>query len=179
MNAGSFRDLQAALSRLDEAPWHQSADPHGDVVTWLPLWLYSQSGLWLGLDTQARWVLGRMSGPVAVEDGQLLSQSWLPVLDHNQLTADRELSCMADRFRLPVEPMLSLLPVDDVIALALSSSSAHWIERGLAWLESRDVRDDIRELLPAVASSSVAGQRARHTASRLLKRLEDPGADRA
>jgi hypothetical protein len=54
----------------------------------------------------------------------LLSQSWLPVLDRDQLTAGRELSCMADRFRLPVEPMLSLLHVNNVIALALSSNSS-------------------------------------------------------
>jgi hypothetical protein len=162
-------DLQAALARIDDAKWHQSVTPRG-AVKWLPLWLFSDTGLWIGLDEQTRWVLGRMSGSMAVQDARPLSPGWLPVLDHDERTAREELSFGAEKYGLPAEPVLESLPIDDVIALALNSNSAHWAERALTWLESRNLRDDIREMLPAVASSRAAGQRARQMARRLMKR---------
>jgi hypothetical protein len=161
-------DLQSALSRLDDTRWHLTVGPRG-AVKWLPLWLFSDTGLWLGLDDQARWVVGRMSGNMAVQDGQLLSPGWLPVLDHDELTAREELSFSADKYGLPAEQILASLPIDDVIALGLDSHSAHWSERALRWLERRELRDDIREMLPAVAESRAAGQRARQIAKRLMQ----------
>jgi hypothetical protein len=162
-----MRSLQEALSRLDEAQWHQSATPHG-AVKWLPLWLFSDTGLWIGLDQQARWVVGR-PGSMVIQDAPPLLQGWLPMLDHDELAAREELTFSADKYGLPAEPILESLPIDDVIALALKSHSAHWTERALTWLEARNVRDDIREMLPALASSKAAGQRARQIAQRLMK----------
>jgi hypothetical protein len=160
-------DLQAALSQLDDAKWHQSATPHSGVK-WLPLWLFSDTGLWIGLDEQARWVVGR-PGSMVVQEAPLLSPSWLPMLDHDEPTAWEELSFGADKYGLPAEPVLKSLPVDDIIAIALKSHNAHWTERALTWLETRGIRDDIREMLPVVASSRAAGQRARQMAKRLMK----------
>lgn len=165
-------DLQVALSRLDDDKWHQTPTPYG-VMKWLPLWLFSDTGLWIGLDEQARWVVGRMAGIIVVQDALPLSPGWLPMLDHNEATAQNELSFSADKYGLPIAPILESLPIDDVIALALDSHDPHWTERALAWLESRNVRDDIREMLPAVASSRAAGQRARQLAKRQMKRVSD------
>ncbi len=161
-------ELQDALSRVDETKWHQSS---GGAVKWLPLWLFSDTGLWLGLDEQARWVVGR-PGSMVVQGAPPLSPGWLPVLDHDELIAREELAFSADKYGLPAEPILDSLPVDDVIALALNSHSAHWTGRALTWLEKRSVRDDIRGMLPAVASSEAAGQKARQIAKRLMKRAE-------
>jgi hypothetical protein len=161
-------DLKAALSQLEEVNWHQSMTPRGPLK-WLPLWLFTDTGLWIGLDDQARWVIGRASNMV-VHDGPFLSPGWLPILDHDEQTAREELEFSADKYGLPAEPILAALPIDDVIALALRSKSGHWTERALMWLDSRSVRDDIREMLPDVAHSRAAGQRARQIANRLLKR---------
>jgi hypothetical protein len=163
-------ELHTALSRLDEAKWHQSATPDGPVK-WLPLWLFGDTGLWLGLDEQARWIVGR-PGRMVVQGAPPLSPGWLPMLDHDELTAREELTFSADKYGLPAALILESLPIDDVIALALKSDSAHWTERALMWLEARSVRDDIREMLPAVVSSKAAGQRARQIAKRLVKRAE-------
>ena len=123
------------------------------------------------LDEQARWVVGR-PGSMVVQGAPPLSPGWLPVLDHDELIAREELAFSADKYGLPAEPILDSLPVDDVIALALNSHSAHWTGRALTWLEKRSVRDDIRGMLPAVASSKAAGQKARQIAKRLMKRAE-------
>jgi hypothetical protein len=161
-------DLMTALSQLEDVNWHQSMTARGPLK-WLPLWLFTDSGLWIGLDDQARWVIGRV-GNMAVRDGPSLSPSWLPILDHDELTAREELSFSADKYGLPAEPILASLPVDDVIALALHGKSGHWTERALIWLESRSVRDDIREMQPDVARSRALGQKARQIANRLIQR---------
>lgn len=161
-------DLETALSRLDKAKWHESATPHGPVK-WLPLWLFSDTGLWLGLDAKAHWIVGR-PGSMVVQDALPMSPSWLPMLDNDELTAREELSYGAGKIGLPAEPILESLPIDDVITLALTSHNAHWTERALTWLEARELRDDIKAVLPVVASSGAAGQKARQIAKRLMKR---------
>lgn len=161
-------DLQTALSRIDDATWRQSETSFG-LLRWLPLWLATDTGIWLGLDDKKRWVVGRMSGGISVQDAPPLSPGWLAILDHDESMAKAELSYGADKYGLPVDELLKSLPIDDIIALALRSHSAHWTERALRWLETRKLREDIRELLPAVAASKVAGQRARHIAQRLMR----------
>lgn len=161
-------ELETVLSRVDKTKWHQSITSHG-VVKWLPLWLFSDTGLWMGLNEQAQWVVGRISGNIVIQDGSTLSPGWLPMLDHDEQTAREELQFSANKFGLQAEPIFESLPIDDIILLALRGQDAHWTERALRWLESRNVRNDIREMLPEVASSRAVGQRARHIARRLMK----------
>lgn len=161
-------DLRTALSRIDDAVWHQSTTPSGSL-RWLPLWLVTDTGIWIGLDDKGRWVVGRMSGAISVQEVLPLSPGWLTILEHDEPVANAELSYGADKYGLPTDEILESLPVDDVIALALRSQNAHWTERALRWLETRKMRDDIREMLPAVASSKAAGQRARQIAKRLIQ----------
>jgi hypothetical protein len=161
-------DLQTALSRIDDETWHQS-DTSSGRLRWLPLWLATDTGIWIGLDDEGRWVVGRMSGGMSVQEAPPLSPGWLAILDHDESMATAELSYGADKYGLPTSELLESLPIDDVIALALRSHSAHWTERALRWLETRKLREDIRELLPAVAASKAAGQRARHIAQRLMR----------
>jgi hypothetical protein len=161
-------DLQTALSQVDDAAWRQSATSSGPL-RWLPLWLVTDTGVWIGLDDRARWVVGRMSGGISVRDEPLLSPGWLTMLDHDESMAKAELSYGASKYGLPTGELLESLPIDDVIALALHDHSTHWTERAMRWLETRKLRDDIREMLPAVASSRAAGQRARQIAKRLMR----------
>ena len=158
-------DLQSALSRIDEDLWRESASQRGNIM-WLPLWLISDSGLWIGLDRQARWVVGRLPGQVG-HPTERLSPSWLPLLNHDESVAAEELSFGAAKHNLPAG-LLESVPIDDIIVLALTSNNAHWIDRALIWLESRKVRDDINEMLPTVVSSRSASQRARQRAKRLM-----------
>lgn len=160
--------MTSALSRIDEDHWRVSATQHGRI-TWLPLWLISNSGLWIGLDRHARWVVGRLSGQVSVPT-ERLSPSWLPLLDHDESVIVEELSYSGTKYNLPIDLLLGSLPIDDLIALALASDNTHWIDRALIWLEPREVRGDIDAMLPLVASSRSASQRARQRAKRLMKR---------
>lgn len=161
-------DLRTALSEVNDAAWHQSATSSGPL-RWLPLWLVTETGIWIGLDDKKRWVVGRMSGGISVQGAPPLSPGWLAILDHDESMARAELSYGADKYGLPTGELLESLPIDDVIALALRSHSAHWTERALRWPETRKLRDDIREMLPVVAASKAAGQRARQIAKHLIR----------
>ena len=163
--------LATALSQLDEGLWRKSASGQ-DTVVWLPMWLISQSGLWVGLDRDGRWTVGRPSGQVAAAT-EKLSPNWLPLLDHDESVVREEVSYASAKYGLPVEPLLQSLPIDGIIRIALSTSNGHWIDRALVWLESRDIPEDIYKMLPRVASSRVAGQKARQRAERLMKRRSD------
>lgn len=162
-------NLRTALSRISYAAWHQSMTSSGQI-RWLPLWLVSDTGVWIGLDEEGRWVVGRMSGGLSVQGALPLSSGWLVILEHDESMANAELSYSAGKYGLPTSELLESLPVDDIIALALRSGNAHWTERALGWLETRKLRDDIREMLPAVIASKAAGQRARQIARRLTLR---------
>jgi hypothetical protein len=161
-------DLRTALSRIDDTAWHHSMTSSGPL-RWLPLWLVTDTGVWIGLDDKGRWVVGRMSGGISVQEALPLSPGWLTILEHDESLANAELSYGAGKYGLPSGELLESLPVDDIIALALRSQNAHWTERALRWLETRKLRNDIREMLPAVAASKVAGQRARQIAKRLIR----------
>jgi hypothetical protein len=163
--------LLAALSRLDESLWRRSASRQ-DSITWLPLWLISQSGLWVGLDRDGRWTVGRPSGQVAAAT-EMLSPGWLPLLDHDESVVREEVAYASAKYGLPVDSLLQSLPIDDIIRIALNTSNSHWIDRALIWLEQRTIPEGIYELLPRVASSRAAGQRARQRAWRLMKQRPD------
>ena len=160
--------LVAALSRLDERVWRKSASGQG-AVTWLPLWLVSDSGVWFGLAPGGLWVVGRVSGQVSAP-GEKPSPGWLPLLDSDEPVVKEEVSYVSTKYDLPLEPLLQSLPIDDIIRIALATSNPHWIDRALIWLESRENPGDIYAMLPKVASSRAAGQKARQRAQRLMKR---------
>jgi hypothetical protein len=58
------------------------------------------------------------------------------------------------------------------IKLALTTSSAHWIDRALEWLQSRAVSDDFLLELYNVSKSKTASQQARQRARQLVQRTE-------
>jgi hypothetical protein len=164
-------DLIPALSKVRDDLWRQSVTEDGNV-SWLPLWLISSSGLWIGIDRDARWVVGRLPGQASVFECRL-SPGWLPLLDHDEPEAREEISHQSAKYDLPADQLLVSLPVDDIIVIALSTNNPHWIDRALVWLESRKIRNDISALLLSVASSRSAGQSARQRAKRLMKRASE------
>jgi len=171
-------DLEQALSRVDAGSWIESPTQQSRV-SWLPLWLISSSGLWVGLDRHARWIVGRLSGQASEPSGKL-SPSWLPLLDHDESVVEEELAYAGAKYNLPVDALVQSLPMDDIIVLALSGSNAHWIDRALTWLETRNISGETRTILGSLASSRPAGQKARQRARRLRERGEGvptkPGA---
>jgi hypothetical protein len=160
-------DVRGALPGIEDSMWRRSPTA-SSTIKWLPLWLYTDTGLWLGVDEEARWVLGR-PGRMDIQGSDRLLPSWVPVLDRDEMTVREEISFSASKYGLPAEPILESLPIDDIIAMALTFSNAHWIERALNWLETRNIREDIRAMLPAVATSRAAGQRSRQKATRLMR----------
>jgi hypothetical protein len=162
--------LLSALSQTERDCWHESVSGY-EKSTWLPLFLISSSGLWIGLDERGQWVVGRLSGQVE-KRGPRLSPGWLPLLDHDESVIKEELSYAATKYKLPLNGLLSSIPIDDTLLLALEGNSSHWIDRALVWLEHRPIRDDIAAILPSVVSSRSAGQRARQRAKRLMGRRE-------
>jgi hypothetical protein len=163
-------DLLAALSHADEGAWRNSESAQG-AVTWLPLWLISGSGLWIGLDRNGRWVVGRVTGQVS-SPGEPLSPGWLPLLDHDEAEVREEISFISTKYGLPLKTLLDTLPINDTIKLALTTSNAHWIDRALAWLKSRAVSHDFLPALYNVSKSKTASQQARQRARHLMQRIQ-------
>ena len=162
--------LLAALSRTDENAWHRSQSGQR-TLTWLPLWLITSSGLWIGLDRSARWVVGRVSSQVSPPSPPL-SPSWLPLLDHDESEVKEELSFISTKYDLPLEQLMDTLPIDEAIKLALTTSNAHWIDRALAWLKFRGISEDLIPMLLHVSNSKSASQQARQSATRLVQRAK-------
>jgi hypothetical protein len=90
----------------------------------LPLWLISTSGLWAGLDRNAHWVVGRLSGQAAAPSGKL-SPSWLPLLDHDESVVQAKLVHVGTKYDLPITELRSSIPIDEVISMALSGNNSH------------------------------------------------------
>jgi len=167
-DAMNLEELRVTLARVDKSSWCSSGHA-GASVRWLPLVNISESGLWLGLEQEGEWILGRKHGSIVPSKiGRPLPQPWLTLLDISETDFERRLDDAARQFRLPSAFLQARVPVDDVIALGLGSHSSHWAECATRWLVGRRLREDHIVLLRETLSSRWATQWTRQTASRLV-----------
>ncbi|MFE9880710.1 hypothetical protein [Streptomyces sp. NPDC005784] len=160
--------LQAELAEVGEGFWRTSRCD-GRSIDWLPLVSISESGLWLGVDRQAEWILGRLQGKVVSSaHGLSLPQPWLTLLDMSESDFQDKLGSAATEYGLTAEDLCALLPIDDVLSMGLRSQSGHWAECATRWLVGRVLREDHVELLREVSNSRWANQWTRQSASRLV-----------
>ncbi|GAA2653598.1 hypothetical protein GCM10010425_79380 [Streptomyces spororaveus] len=165
-------DLMAELSAVPETCWIFSAHANeAGAVMWLPLTKISETGIWLGLDRKGVWTLGRLDG-VVESSAEGLPSSWVTILDADESSLRAGLASAAERFKLSPDGLESLVPVDDVLAMAIRSRSSHWAERAVCWMSERAIPGDQLVLLRGLSTADWANQRTRHTARRLVKGVE-------
>lgn len=163
--------LRAELARVADALWRDSAAGEtaaGETaVSWLPLIPISESGLWLGVDRQGEWILGRLGGrPASSAAG--LPQSWLTILDMDEAEFWDRLDRAAAKYQLSAQLLHPMVPIDAILAMGLRSHSSHWAERAVRWLTGRPLTGEHTELLRALPASRWASQWTRQTARRLV-----------
>src|SRR4051794_8754424 len=96
----TMNELTENLLHVDAGSWHASPSDHG-TVTWLPLTRISDSGLWLGLDRDGSWVLGRLRDRVASASASAKpSPGWLTILDMGEREFREKLSTASSSFGL-------------------------------------------------------------------------------
>ncbi|MET9645561.1 hypothetical protein [Streptomyces syringium] len=165
-------ELIAELSAVPEACWIVSSYPNqAGAVMWLPLMKISATGIWLGLDRNGVWTLGRLDG-VAESSAEGLPSSWVTILDSDESSLRAGLASAAERFGLSPGGLEKLVPVDDVLTMAIRSRSSHWAERAVCWMSEKDLPGDHLVLLRELATASWVNQRTRHAARRLVKLSE-------
>lgn len=165
-------DLAAELSAVPARCWILSSYPgQVGVVIWLPLVRISDTGIWLGLDRQGVWTLGRLDG-VVESSAESMPSSWVVILDADELSLRADLSSAAEKFGLSPEGLQSLIPIDDVLTMAVRSRSIYWVERAVQWMTERGVTEEHLALLRELAAAKWVGQQTRHTARRLVKASE-------
>ncbi|MBO3749796.1 hypothetical protein J5X84_27255 [Streptosporangiaceae bacterium NEAU-GS5] len=164
----AHEDLVAELAQVNETSWRFS--DCGDArVGWLPLVAVSASGLWLGVDREGGWILGRLQGSVvASARDEPMPQPWLTMLDMSESEFRERLDSAAHRHGLSSSDLQQMVPVDDILELGLRSRSTHWAERATRWLVDRPLRDDQIDLLREAATARWASQWTRQTAKKLL-----------
>jgi hypothetical protein len=94
------------------------------------------------------------------------------MLDMDEQEFRERMSLAADRFRLPAAVLQDMVPVDDVLVMAIKSGSNHWADRAVMWMRERPVREGDIDLLRELAEAKWASQRTRHGARHLVK-LQD------
>jgi hypothetical protein len=162
-------ELVEELSGVPEAKWIVSsyADQAGAVM-WLPLMKISETGIWLGLDRKGVWTLGRLDGAVESSAPDLPS-SWVTLLDSDASSFRAGLASAAERFKLSPGKLEDIIPLDDVLTMAIKSRSSHWAERAVVWMSDQESSGDHLDLLRELSTANWANQRTRHVARRLLK----------
>ncbi|MEV4872267.1 hypothetical protein [Streptomyces syringium] len=112
-------ELIAELSAVPEACWIVSSYPNqAGAVMWLPLMKISATGIWLGLDRNGVWTLGRLHG-VAEPSAEGLPSSWATILDSDESSLRTGLASAAERFGLSPGGLQKLVP-DELWELAAS-----------------------------------------------------------
>lgn len=166
-------DLAAELSSVAENQWIVSSYPdQAGAVTWLPLVQISTTGIWLGLDRNGVWILGRLDGAVE-SSAKRLPSSWVTLLELSEESFRQDLQSAAERFELSSENLQKRIPVREVLTMAIRSRSAYWSERAVQWIQQRGASREHLELLQGVSTAEWANQRTRHIARRLAKSFED------
>lgn len=159
--------LIAALAKVGSDDW-LSSERESERVEWLPLVQISHTGIWIGLDRSGEWVLGRLGEGLASSSGTP-PQPWVTMLDANEAEFRESLSQAASRFGLPIAAIQDMVPIDDVLAMAIKSESSHWADRAVTWMLVRTVRDEDIDLLRELTNAKWASQRTRHAARHLVK----------
>ncbi|WP_328511019.1 hypothetical protein OG981_43520 [Streptomyces mirabilis] len=128
----------------------------------------SKTGIWLGLDRKGVWTLGRLEGAVE-SSAERLPSSWVAILDADEKSLRAGLAYAAEQFKLSPENLQNLVPIEDVLAMAIRSRSNHWVERAVHWMTERDISREHLELLQELTTAKWVNQRTRHIAMRLVK----------
>lgn len=162
--------LVEQLSHVEAGEWHL-VPLQEDAVSWLPLVPISESGLWLGLSKGGDWMLGRLHNEVIPSVAGSLPQPWLTILDTKEEEFRGQLAAASARYQLPVAALQDMVPVDDILALALRSGSRHWAECGVRWLTARSPREDHLEILRGLVHAPWASQWTRQSARRIVSRF--------
>ncbi|MFG3505587.1 hypothetical protein ACGF5F_08710 [Streptomyces sp. NPDC047821] len=128
----------------------------------------STTGIWLGFDRKGVWTLGRLEGSVE-SSAETMPSSWVTILDTDEKSLRAGLGAAAERFRLSPENVQNLVPIDDVLTMAIRSRSGHWVERAVHWMSNRAISREHLEILQELSTAKWANQRVRHIARRLVK----------
>jgi len=112
------------------------------------------------------------SGPNACDTSGLRAQAsllWLPLLEHEYPTMRVALLAgLAQAGLQPVEQRLATFPVQDLLALALTSgASLYWVDLALKWASQVGLAPDLIPVVRALALNLAIGQLTRHRAKRL------------
>ncbi|GHB71683.1 hypothetical protein GCM10010331_69530 [Streptomyces xanthochromogenes] len=173
------KDLLTELSLVPEKNWltsPSSGDP--GTITWLPLAQVSETGIWLGVDRNGSWAIGRLDGPVQ-PSAMNLPTSWVTILDVDEAEFRQNLKAGAQQHRISEGELQEHVPVDEVLTIAILSESDHWAERAVSWLSNRTNQKAHLELLRELSKAKWATQKTRHAAYRLVKRTESPSPRKA
>ena len=124
--------------------------------------------MYFGPDDQ--WMV--QSGPHACDTMGLQARAfllWLPVLKHEYPTVRVALLAgLAQAGLEPIEQRLATFPVQDLLALALTSgASLYWVDRALHWGSHVGLAPDLIPVVRALALNPAIGQQTRHRAKRL------------
>lgn len=98
-----------------------------------------------------------------------MTQLWLVLLDLDEHEFVTRLTVAADDVGLPARELIRNLPIDEVLQMTLSSSSGHWTERALEWLDRRPLPANLVGPVERLSNARWATQRARQIAHRLLR----------
>ncbi|MFF2546224.1 hypothetical protein ACFVUY_27145 [Kitasatospora sp. NPDC058063] len=166
------QEFQAELGRVSNAHWISTK--HNDrSFEWLPLIKISDSGIWLGIDRESQWILGRTQGNIVLSNADMaLPQPWLTVLELGETVFWERLREAAHLHGLSADYLAAKVPIDDIIALGLRTRNQHWAERATHWLTERQPREDHIDLLRETSTSRWATQWTRQTASRMVAALK-------
>jgi hypothetical protein len=160
-------ELVERLKVVDGEYWLTSESDSGQIL-WLPLLQISSSGLWLGLDDDGEWILGRLNGRV-VSSPNGDSSPWVTILDMTEEDFRERLTIAANRFNLPPTVLQEKIPVDNILVMAIKSGSRHWAECAAVWLRKRSTWDVDVDLIRELSEARWASQRTRQIANQLLR----------
>ncbi|RSK38424.1 hypothetical protein [Hymenobacter perfusus] len=112
------------------------------------------------------------SGPHACDTVGLRARAsllWLPLLEHNYPAVRVALLAgLAQAGLQPVEHRMATFPVQDLLALALTSgASLYWVDLALNWVSHVGLAPDLIPVVRALALNPAIGQPTRHRAKRL------------
>jgi len=112
------------------------------------------------------------SGPHACDTAGLRARAsllWLPLLEHDYPTVRVALLAgLAKAGLQPVEQGMATFPVQDLLALALTSgASLYWVDLALNWASHVGLAPDLIPVVRALALNPAIGQPTRHRTKRL------------
>ena len=124
--------------------------------------------MYCGPDEQ--WTV--QSGPHACDTAGLRAQAsllWLPLLEHEYPAVRAALVAgLAQAGLQPVEQRMATFPVQDLLALALTSgASLYWVDLVLNWASHVGLAPDLIPVVQALPLNPAIGQPIRHRAKRL------------